>query len=190
MAAQSIRDAALPVTRGSSGGGGASSPLTTKGDLWGYDTADARLPVGSDGHVLTADRAEALGVKWSAAAGGAAAGAAVWSYLGTDNLPAGAAAPEAVWQFDGTASSLDDRTANGTVEYTASRGLIGAASDDSYALKDSAPAGLRTTGAFTAEFLVSLSRDRSATSYFLLSHGTTENEEDNNQHKHHNLQKN
>lgn len=50
------------------GGGGATSPLTTKGDLWGYDTADNRIPVGAtDGHILTIDATVALGVKWAAA---------------------------------------------------------------------------------------------------------------------------
>lgn len=48
------------------------SPLTTKGDVWGYGATDARVPVGADGQVLTADSAEALGVKW--AAGGAGVG--------------------------------------------------------------------------------------------------------------------
>lgn len=41
------------------------SPLTTKGDLFGFDTADARIPVGSNDQVLTADSAQALGVKWA-----------------------------------------------------------------------------------------------------------------------------
>lgn len=49
---------------------GSASPLTTKGDLWGYSTVDARLPVGTDGYVLTADSAETLGIKWAAATGG------------------------------------------------------------------------------------------------------------------------
>jgi hypothetical protein len=49
---------------------GGSSPLTTKGDIYTYDTGDARLPVGTDGHVLTADSAQALGVKWAAGGGG------------------------------------------------------------------------------------------------------------------------
>lgn len=48
-------------------GGGSSSPLTMKGDVWGYDSADARIPVGTDDYVLTADSAEALGVKWAPA---------------------------------------------------------------------------------------------------------------------------
>lgn len=48
------------------GGGGGSSPLTTKGDLYGYDTADARVPVGTNGQVLTADSSDAQGVAWAA----------------------------------------------------------------------------------------------------------------------------
>jgi hypothetical protein len=43
---------------------GGGSPLTTKGDLYGFDTADARVPVGTNGQVLTADSGAALGVSW------------------------------------------------------------------------------------------------------------------------------
>jgi hypothetical protein len=46
------------------------TPLTTKGDLFTFDTADARLGVGANGTVLTADSAEATGLKWAAPAGG------------------------------------------------------------------------------------------------------------------------
>jgi len=49
---------------------GGSSPLTTKGDLYTYSTADARLGVGTNGQVLTADSAEATGLKWATAAAG------------------------------------------------------------------------------------------------------------------------
>lgn len=45
-------------------GSGASSPLTTKGDVWGFSTVDARIPIGNDGEALVADSGEALGVKW------------------------------------------------------------------------------------------------------------------------------
>jgi hypothetical protein len=53
------------------GGGGLSSPLTTKGDVWGYSTTNARVPVGTNGQVLTADSTNANGVTWSAPSAGA-----------------------------------------------------------------------------------------------------------------------
>lgn len=41
------------------------SPLTTKGDLLGFSTINARVPIGSNNQVLTADSAQALGLKWA-----------------------------------------------------------------------------------------------------------------------------
>ena len=46
--------------------GGLTSPLTTKGDIWVYSTADARLPIGTNDYVLTADSTQATGIKWAA----------------------------------------------------------------------------------------------------------------------------
>ena len=50
------------------GGGEAGVPddlLTTKGDTHGYSTTNARVPIGSNTQVLTADSTEALGLKWA-----------------------------------------------------------------------------------------------------------------------------
>ena len=44
------------------------TPLTTKGDVFTFSTVDARLGVGANNTVLTADSAEATGLKWAAPA--------------------------------------------------------------------------------------------------------------------------
>lgn len=49
--------------------GGSASPLTTKGDLYSFDTDNARLGVGADGQFLKADSTEATGLKWVTASG-------------------------------------------------------------------------------------------------------------------------
>lgn len=55
---------------GSWGAAGTASPLTTKGDVYVYSTTNDRLPVGTNGYVLTADSAQSTGLKWAAASAG------------------------------------------------------------------------------------------------------------------------
>lgn len=61
---------ALKVTSGMLAGNAVDSAamgiITTKGDVLGYSSVPARVAVGADDAVLTADSAETLGVKWSA----------------------------------------------------------------------------------------------------------------------------
>jgi hypothetical protein len=61
---------ALVGAPGADGASGTPSPLTTKGDIYTFSTVDARLPVGTNGKVLSANSAMSTGLEWIAAAGG------------------------------------------------------------------------------------------------------------------------
>lgn len=163
---------------------GGSSPLTTKGDLYTYTTADDRLPVGTtNGEILTVDDTEPAGIRWASAA---MANAGSWSYLATDNMPAGSIAPEAVWRGDSlsdqTANGHDLTVTNGTAVYAAANGLTGWWSNDSYHLVPASPAGLRTIAAYTAEFIVSFEDKPSVLSLLMGCYGTGETEAQNDQY--------
>ncbi len=68
----------LPILGGGTGASTANpafnnlSPLTTKGDILGFSTVNARLAVGSNNQILVADSSQTLGVKWTALPAGTA----------------------------------------------------------------------------------------------------------------------
>ena len=67
------------MSGGMQGGGGVPDDLlTTKGDTHGFDTDNARVPISTDGFILTADSTTALGLGWAAAAGG---GSPIWEIV-------------------------------------------------------------------------------------------------------------
>lgn len=119
--------------------GGGSSPLTTKGDLYGFSTVDARIPVGADTFVLTADSTQALGVKWAAPAAGSGTVTTVGSADGSVTITNATTTPDlavvkapklstartiAGTSFDGTANiTLANKF---IVQGTADTGLTGA----------------------------------------------------------------
>ncbi len=95
------------------GGGGTTSPLTTKGDVWTYSTTDARLGVGTDGYVLTADSTQTTGLKWAAASGGGG------SFDPMANMRTN---PWYFWDYPNaapTGHSFTDATSSGSLTYVA-----------------------------------------------------------------------
>ena len=77
----------VDITITSTAGGG--SPLTTKGDIFGFDSADARIPVGANNLVLMADSGETLGLKYALVVNANIAAAAAIDYSKLATLTSG-----------------------------------------------------------------------------------------------------
>lgn len=122
---------------------GTTSPLTTKGDLWGYDSANNRIPVGSNGTVLTADSTQALGVKWAAAPAsssiatgttavtGGAANAILYED-GSQNLAA-----SSTFVYDGTHMGLGTATLTNSIDGSNKNFVIGGTTQPAIVFKSS-----------------------------------------------------
>ena len=77
--------------------------VTTKGDVQGFSTLAARVPVGTDAQVLTADSTQALGIKWATAAAG---GAGAVTFLASTTVTGAAVATIAFSSIAGSYKSL------------------------------------------------------------------------------------
>ncbi len=83
------------------------SPLTTKGDVSGFSTVNARIPVGSNGQVLTSDSTQALGLKW--AAGGGTASLPI-GYINGGLISNDAVTPDSLIDITAIECRSDDNT--------------------------------------------------------------------------------
>lgn len=83
----------LPTTNGGTGSNYANaaallagiSPLTTKGDIFTFGSANTRLPVGSNTFVLSANSATATGLEWVASSSGVTLASTAPASIGTAN---------------------------------------------------------------------------------------------------------
>ena len=109
---------------------GGGSPLTTKGDLYTYSTTDARLGVGTNGQILTADSAEATGLKWAAPAGGGKVLQVVHASIATVTSTSSATYTDTGLTATITPSSASSKVLvltnqNGCLKYSSANALLG-----------------------------------------------------------------
>ena len=102
----------------------AGEDLTTKGDVHGYSTENTRVPVGTDGHVLTARASNSYGIAWESSGGGSVnadqvvmpASTTIGDFSTPSSAIASSAAGAADWIFDGTATGWTTTADGGTAD--------------------------------------------------------------------------
>jgi len=115
----------------------ANSPLTAKGDLFGYSTAPERLAVGNDGEQIVADSSTSTGLRWqgSIAAGRNFAingGLDIWQ-RGTSFTTSGYSADR--WNTSSTSVTISRQSTNapvGSQYYLRNTATAGSAASDSF----------------------------------------------------------
>lgn len=108
-----------------------SSPLTTKGDIWGWSTTNARIPVGTtDGQILQVSSGAAVGIAYSTPTYPSASGAAgvILRSNGTNNIYststfADTYAASTILYSNGANAVTGLATANSSVLVTTSTGV-------------------------------------------------------------------
>ena len=98
------------------------APLTTKGDVYGFSTLPTRVPVGTNGQVLTADNTQASGLNWTANGG---LPSFSWRTTVTGTVTGFASNGTTIWVAYGTAGFLTSSTDSG-VTWTTRTSTFGA----------------------------------------------------------------
>ena len=94
-------------------GGSGGSPLTTKGDLYTFSTANDRLPVGINGQVLVVDSSQTTGLAWSSTGG--SGGVSGFTFTNANGIAGTVATPTSTPNLT---LSLGDITPNSIVATT------------------------------------------------------------------------
>ena len=110
---------------------GGASPLTTKGDLFGFSTVNARVAVGTDGQYLMADSSAATGVSWQTVAPGSGASASA-TYVTT--------ASEAGLSAETTIGTIISTNAYASLPSAAVSGKLFFSNNSPYVLRDTGAA--------------------------------------------------
>jgi len=112
---------------------GAAAPTTTKGDISGFSTTQARIPVGTNNYSILADSAQALGLKWAASSTStltttgdllAASAANVLTRIG-----AGASGEVLTGNGAGVLPTFQAAGGGGSVEFISTQTITGSAAD-------------------------------------------------------------